>query len=354
MLPVGPRGRPARQGYAWRDTTALLCLSPPHSNSIWAVKTVAPSEFDFVWKSSRSFHSEELHPESGTDANLIETRPQWSRRIGFNNRLQIFVLLLTFLLGLSLVAQGQARDGRKLANQTVNYGFVSPNTRDDLKLDEAIKNLRSAEEVRLIQETRHLACRLRANLRLNRSVGNWADGAENAVIFRLRSDDSTMRYAAASLGKSWHQKKVLYFRRQVGGSARLYLISLRQRGRGFGFVVRAGAKTLDDAGILYRTLVLLKTRVLVYIADLSNDLQPQVQKAAQQLHSRSRSFTGTGAFIGDDNDRDRAQEVFAQEIKSFESNHSPGNRCRNAKTRGRHLQRSGSFTQNNIGITQTP
>ena len=244
------------------------------------------------------------------------------------NRTQTIFLSLAFLLSLSVVGQGQERDKRRLERKAISYGFVSPNTREDLKLNDAVKNLNSAEEVRLLHQTRDLACRVRAQARVNKSLGNWADGAENSLIFRIYSDEPAVRYAAASLGKSWRQKTVLYFRRQASGNARMYVISVRRQHRGLNFVVRTVAKTLDEARVSYRTLVPLKTRVVVYVVDLGNELQLPVRSAARQLHARPLAFTGTGAFIGNDNDRDRAQEVFALEIKSYESNHSLNQRCR--------------------------
>ena len=245
-----------------------------------------------------------------------------------SKRLQ--ALSLVFLLGLTFVVQGQEQN-RKLTRKAISYGFVSPNTREDLKLEEAVKNLNSADELRLLHETQTVACRLRAKSRINKSLGNWADGAENSMIFRVYSDESTIRYAAATLGKRWRQKTVLYFQRQAGGAARMYLFSIRQQHRGLALVAVTIAKTLDAAGVSYRTLVPLKTRVLVYVVDLRNELQTRVQKAAGQLQVRPLAFTGTGGFIGNDNDRDQAQAVFAQEIKAYESNHSLSQRCRQTR-----------------------
>jgi len=250
-----------------------------------------------------------------------------------SKRLQTIFVSLAFLLSLALVVQSQEQN-RRLTRKAISYGFVSPNTQENLKLEEAVKNLNSAEEVRLLYETQTVACRVRAQSRINKSLGDWADGAEHSMIFRLYSDESTIRYAVAALGKRWRQKTVLYFRRQTGGTARMYLIPIQQRHRGFNFVARTVAKALDDAGVSYRTLVPLKTRLLVYVVDLSNELQPQVRKAAHQLRARSLAFTGTGAFIGNDNDRDQAQEIFEQEIKHYEAHHSLNQRCRNANLTG--------------------
>ena len=250
-----------------------------------------------------------------------------------HKRIQSIFLLLTFLLSVCLVGDGQQRDTRKLARKAVSYGFVSPNTRDDLKLKEAVRNLTSAEELRLLHETRDLACRVRAKARVNKSLGNWSDGTENSMVFRIYSEEPAVRYAAASLGKNWRQKTVLYFRRQAGGNARMYLISVPRKHLELNFLVRAVAKILDDSQVSYRTLVPLTTRLLVYVVDLRNELQPQVRNAARKLHARPLAFAGAGGFIGNDTDRDRAQEIFAYEIKSYESHHSVSHRCREMKPR---------------------
>jgi hypothetical protein len=225
-------------------------------------------------------------------------------------------LLLTILLSLN-AAQGQERDSRQRARKTVSYGFVSPNTREDLTLAEAVKNLHSADEVKLINETRSIACRVRAKARINRALGNWSDGAENSIVFRTYSDESTVRYGATTMGQRWRQKTVLYFRLQLNGKDRIYLIFVNQPQRRFDLV----SKTLDDAGVAYRTLVPLKHNLLVYVVDVDNKLELKIGKAAGQLRARTLSFTGTAATIGNDTDRNKAQEVFQREIQSYESSH---------------------------------
>jgi hypothetical protein len=84
-------------------------------------------------------------------------------------RIQI-TLLLTLLVSLDVADQGQQAVHQKRA-KAMSYGFVSPNTREDLKLQEAIDNLRSADEVRLVHETQFLACRVRTKARASRSLG---------------------------------------------------------------------------------------------------------------------------------------------------------------------------------------
>src|SRR5258705_899178 len=67
-------------------------------------------------------------------------------------------------------------------NRTLNYGFVSPNTRDNLKIGEAIRNLNSIEESNLIRQASNIACRVRLRLVAVRALGSWSDGAEHSVL----------------------------------------------------------------------------------------------------------------------------------------------------------------------------
>jgi hypothetical protein len=120
----------------------------------------------------------------------------------------------------------------------------------------------------------------------------------------------------------------------------MYVISVQRQHRRLNFLVGTVAKTLDDAGVAYRTLVPLKTRVVINVVDLSNELQSQVQSAARQMRSPAASFAGTGAFIGNDTARDQAQEVFEKEIKSYEAHHALNNLCRNDKVRRRRTRQS--------------
>ena len=55
-------------------------------------------------------------------------------------------------------AQQLERQAREAEKKYLSYGFVSPNTREDLKLHEAIKELNSAEEIRLMNEIRMIGC----------------------------------------------------------------------------------------------------------------------------------------------------------------------------------------------------
>jgi apolipoprotein N-acyltransferase len=59
-------------------------------------------------------------------------------------------LILVLLLGCGTLISGQ--QAQKHGRESLNYGFISPNTRDDLKIEEAIRGMNSSEESRLLKE----------------------------------------------------------------------------------------------------------------------------------------------------------------------------------------------------------
>jgi hypothetical protein len=88
------------------------------------------------------------------------------------------------------------------------------------------------------------------------------------------------------------------------------------------------SRLLDRAGIAFRTLLPLKGRTLVYVVDLKNELKEKIPVAARLLRAKVRTLHGYASFIGDDEDREKAQSIFAAEIRSFESAHAkPPRRC---------------------------
>ena len=217
---------------------------------------------------------------------------------------------------------GYAQQGR-----AVSYTFVSPNTREELTLGEAVRLLDSREEFLLINQIRSLSRCLRLRpLAVRRTIGSWADGAEHAALFRVEADERTLRYADARLGKQARQKAVLYFRRDRNGADRMYV--LRPRG-GRRRSLASVSKTLDASGVAFRTLApAARGRLLIYVVDLDDVLKDKVARAARLLRAAVSTIKGEGEFIGDDADREKAQQVFASEIKKYEDeNPDAARRC---------------------------
>jgi len=217
--------------------------------------------------------------------------------------------LLRILIAFLLLGCGTATAQQSL-------GFVSPNTRDDLKLDDAIKGMHSEEELKLMTVARNLGCVIKRTISTRRAVGSWSDGAEHSVLIRVNADETAVRYLMTRLGREANQKAVVYFHQRSQGRARIYII----RGSWLGSFRRMTA-VLDESGIAFRTLVPSGGGTIVYIIDVENALRDKVREASRRLRGRVTTQIGDAAYVGDDSSRDKAQAVFTQEIKQYEGKH---------------------------------
>lgn len=221
------------------------------------------------------------------------------------NRLRTLLLLLLLAYAPAALAQQQ---------KSLNYGFVSPNTKENLKLEDAIAGLNSAAEANLVKRSVNLGCVVRTQIRAYKALGSWTDGVEHSVMVRVESDEPTVRYLMSRLGRDARQKSILYFHPHPAGSANLYTLQPRKPRRNLASL----ANTLERAGIAFRTLVPLKSGTWIYVVDLKRDLRDEVMAAAKTLRARVRSQRGNAAFVGDDQAR-QAQVVFEEEIRSYEA-----------------------------------
>src|SRR5258705_5424296 len=113
-------------------------------------------------------------------------------------------LFLVLLLGCG--TQVSAQQSQEQGRESLNYGFVSPNTRDDLKIEEAISGMNSPEESHLLNEAANLACVVRSKIRAFRALGSWSDGAEHSVMLRAKTDEGAVRYLVSRMGRDAQQK----------------------------------------------------------------------------------------------------------------------------------------------------
>lgn len=200
-----------------------------------------------------------------------------------------------------------------IAQTSVSYGFVSPNTKENLKLQDAIRGMNSEEEAKLVKLSINLGCVGRSPVRAFRSLGSWSDGVEHSVMIRVRSDEPTVRYLMSRLGRDARQKSILYFHPQATGSAELYTLKPRRPMRNLAML----AQTLDRAGIEFRTLVPVKSGTWIYIVDLKRELRAKVMDVARRLDARVSSEAGNAAFVGHDQ-AEEAKVVFDAEIRKYE------------------------------------
>ncbi|HEX8843714.1 MAG TPA: hypothetical protein VF791_03670 [Pyrinomonadaceae bacterium] len=247
-------------------------------------------------------------------------------RDGISRRLLLLVAILLATAG-NIFPQ-QPESSQSASNETprkaMSYTFVSPNTRENLTLREALRLLNSREEHQLVNEIHSLSRCLGLRPVVNKTIGSWSDGAEHSTLFRVFTDQQTLIYEDARLGKRERQKSVLYFRQDASGAGRMYILQLRRRRS-----LVSISRKLDENGVAFRTLVPgPKRRTSVYVVDLNSELHKQIVTASRKLGARLSSIKGTGAFIGDDSDREKAQQVFAETINKYEAeNPQVARRC---------------------------
>src|ERR1044072_3343400 len=191
-------------------------------------------------------------------------------------------LLLVLLIGWTTAVSAQQ-----------NYGIVSPNTKTDLKLADAIAGMSSAEESRLLKQAINLGCVVRSPIRAFRALGSWSDGAEHSVLLRVNGDEATLRYVVSRMGRDAEQKYVIYFHPQPKGSADLYVLRPRKGTRN----LVALTNSLERAGIPFRTLVPSGGTTEIYVIDLDRDLRAKIMAAARTLRARRTQQTGNGALF---------------------------------------------------------
>ena len=200
------------------------------------------------------------------------------------------------------------------AQKPLNVGIVSPNTKTDLKLEQAIAGMNSADEAKMVNQAVNLGCVVRSRITAFRALGSWSDGAEYSVLLRVRGDEESLRYVLSRLGRDAEQKYVIYFHPQPKGSVDLYTLRPRTGAKN----LAALANELERAGIPFRTLVPSRGTTAIYIIDLDRDLREKILTAARKLRAQINKETGNAQLFGDDV-REKAKEKFAQEIKNYET-----------------------------------
>src|SRR5687768_15986094 len=138
-----------------------------------------------------------------------------------------------------------------VAQTSLNYGFVSPNTKENLKLEDAVKGMSSADETKLVKQSIDLCCVVRSRIRAFRSLGSWSDDAEDSVMLRLGSDEPTVRYVLSCLGRDARQKSIVTFHPKTGRPAVLYVLKPRRLMRNLVNLAQSLASTV----LVLRSLV---------------------------------------------------------------------------------------------------
>jgi hypothetical protein len=200
------------------------------------------------------------------------------------------------------------------AQKPLNVGIVSPNTKTDLKLEQAIAGMNSPEEAKLVNQAVNLGCVVRSPITAFRALGSWSDGAEHSVLLRVRGDEESLRYILSRMGRDAEQKYVIYFHPEPSGPVDLYTLRARTSAKN---LIKL-ANELESAGIPFSTVVPSRSTTAIYIIDLDRDLREKILAAARKLRAQVNKETGKAKLFGDDL-RDKAKVKFEQEIKDYET-----------------------------------
>ena len=193
-----------------------------------------------------------------------------------------------------------------------SYGFVSPNTKENLKLKEAIAQMNSQEELHLRDQAVNLSCVVKTKIRVSRALGTWTDGAEHSIVLSLDSDEPTLRYVLSRMGREAQQKYVIYFHPEPNGEDDLYILRVPARN------LAALATTLNRAGVPFGTFVRSREATTIYIIDLHRELRTKIIAAARRLRAQMSVQSGNADLFGDDK-REQARVKFEEEIKNYET-----------------------------------
>lgn len=208
---------------------------------------------------------------------------------------------------------------KKFNDPQESFQFFSRNIEENVDRPTAIKRLSSDEQAsyRAISDDIDKAIGIKS---VNRnSVGDWSDGAENAVVSSGGpggfKDFDEIKYSVAWKGISGNQKQVIPFVSGKDGKHLLYSIDLPNHG-----IVEA-TDIADKAGIAYKTIepVGKGTRLYVFDMEGSPELAGKIQSLGKTYGAKNAKVRkGTGEFFGGET-RAQGLQAFRKFIREYES-----------------------------------
>lgn len=191
---------------------------------------------------------------------------------------------------------------------------LTPNT-DDLNFEEALARTRSSNQKAFKKIVEHINEQIGLKAHIHNAVGDWSNGAENSLLQSIREpiDPKTTDYLAAWYGLLANQKAVLAFNPHHGGLDSVYEVEVPSTD------LKSVRKSLDAAGIQFRTLVPTKKGTKVVLFDAKRENREQVAQWAGEHSATVRESIGTGRFIGDKPTRTAARAAYRKIITAYEA-----------------------------------
>jgi hypothetical protein len=228
-----------------------------------------------------------------------------------------FVIMADGTKAVSAYSDDEARDkDGKWTKGGDNEIFVSPNVKENLGLQDAIRSLASDRQMRFEAKARDVVAAVAGGGKVEGAIGVWADGAENSTAITVPNADSeTLRYTASLLGKSGDQKAVLAWTNTVGGPHALYTLSTSLG------PTQVAADSLK-LGIAFQTIIPSYHGGRIQILDQDGSLADKVQALGSMAGYKPVGVQhGSGEFIGSWTSRDEGNAAYDQIIQAYEKGH---------------------------------
>jgi hypothetical protein len=187
--------------------------------------------------------------------------------------------------------------------------FVSPNT-GNLDFPGATKAVAEDAHRKFATKARSVA----KGAIVADAIGDWVDGAENAltIAYDHPVDTDTVKKVSAQLGLEGQQKAVLYAVRDNNGPATIYELNFPRA------TIEQVREELSRAGITFRTLVRRGSGVSAFVVDLDSSLHKQVMDVIRgPLAPAVKATRARGEFIGNDTDREAGAAEFRRILREL-------------------------------------
>lgn len=176
--------------------------------------------------------------------------------------------------------------------------YVSPSDRENSTFEQAARNL-NGPAVTKLREQAMLLPTVRA---AHAALGYWKDGAEESAAVHV-GDPQYLPRVAATLGKAWRQKGVLWFHEHPDGQDARHVIVVPDTDP---------QKIHDDMmrhGIEYKTLVPMGGKTRVEAVDQGDSMRPEFLGYAAEAGALSHAIkAGHAHFVGGDSREEAAAE----------------------------------------------
>lgn len=191
------------------------------------------------------------------------------------------------------------------------FVFASPNTRETLSDEDALRSLNSFEQLNAIAVADHLACAMTPKVRILDAIGVFGDSSENSLIVEANLRSESADYLASLLGRYAHQEFVLSFVEDPAGSSKLWILTTS-------LPVTKVESMLRNAKLLPSTVFQTAGGAVIIFVDIGNAFGNKISPITSQLHSVASFIVGNATLVGD-GDRAKAAAIFQRHIQANEA-----------------------------------